>query len=272
MAYLRRRKKAFYLILTLFVFLVVSIVVLFLLAAWTMAPSFWKSQVATESAKPANNHFSFLVFGDSGSGSPEQKALAKLMAKEDFNFILHTGDLAYQSGSTAEIQANVLDIYKNLLQNHPFYPTIGNHDYGTANAQPYLDTWDLPRQTLNEADQERYYSFDIGNAHFISLDSNTPLNQTDEASNTDMFDWLRADLTKAKAKGAEWTIVYFHHPPFSSGKNHGEDKRVQEKLVPVFEEYGVDLVLGGHEHNYERTCRINLGKSGKTCTASKVGT
>ena len=271
MAYLARRKRAFYLILTFAVFFLVLVTILFALSTWTMAPSFWKTQVATKSAKPSREAFSFLVFGDSGVGSAEQRQLANLMGKEDFDFILHTGDLAYQAGTQAEIQTNVLEIYKNLFEKHPFYPTLGNHDYGTANAEPYLNTWALPAQALNDQDQKRYYSFDRGGGHFVSLDSNAPLEANDATSEKDMFDWLRSDLAKARAKQDEWLIVYFHHPPFSSGKNHGEDKRVQEKLVPIFEDYGVDLVLSGHEHNYERTCPINISKTGKTCTSSKEG-
>ncbi len=185
--------------------------------------------------------FSFLVFGDSGVGSNEQKQIATLLAAQKADLIIHTGDLAYYSGSYAEIQKNVLDIYGNLLVKSSFYPVLGNHDYQTNKGQPFVDTFDLPGN-------ERYYSFEYKDILFVALDTNDPL----EENLNKMFPWLESTLADSSSK---WRIVYFHHPPYSTGM-HGGDKKVQEKIVPILEKNNVDFVFSGHDHNYQRTCSI----------------
>ena len=201
--------------------------------------------------KKADDKLKFLVFGDSGSGSKEQKTLAALMTKEKTDVLLHTGDLAYERGSINEINDNVLAIYKDLFTNAAFYPVLGNHDYITENGKPFVDTFDLP-------ENERYYSFSLGKVLFIALDSNAPL---DEVPNK-MLPWLENTLAE-KAKQNTWVIVYFHHPPYSTGIIHGSDSRVEEKIVPILEKYSVDVVFNGHDHNYQRTCEILNGKCDK---------
>lgn len=199
----------------------------------------------------------FLVFGDSGNGSVSQRQLASEMEKTNATFFLHVGDIAYQRGTSDELKKYFADVYVNLLRSKRVYPSPGNHDYLTNNLAPYLAYFNPPKQALNNRDQGRYYSFDEGNIHFVSLDTNTPLNESNDNRKDDMIDWLEQDLAKTDK---EWKIVYFHHPPYSSGKEHGEDLRVQQKLVPIFEKYKVDLVFSGHEHNYERTCPLLGGK------------
>lgn len=200
----------------------------------------------------ASKNFNFLIFGDSGTGSDEQKQLASLMENQDADLIIHTGDLAYNRGSYEEIQKNVLDIYKELFAKSAFYPSLGNHDYGTEKGDPFIKTFQLPGN-------ERYYSFKYNDVLFIALDTNEPLNE----SPNEMLPWLQKTLENSNSK---WTIVYFHHPPFSSKGLHGEDKEVQERLVPILEKNKVDFVFSGHEHNYQRTCYIQNG----SCQGSGV--
>jgi hypothetical protein len=119
---------------------------------------------------------------------------------------------------------------------------------------PYLAAFDLPSNSLNKKDSERYYSFDEGNAHFIALDTNDPLIEVSEDKSDDMLDWLESDLERHK--NMMWKIVFFHHPPYTSGIEHGPDMRVRQHLVPIFDKYNVDIVFSGHEHNYERTCAL----------------
>lgn len=200
---------------------------------------------------------SFIVFGDSGTASHAQLDLANTMLNYNFDFMIHTGDIAYPSGTKNQLEKNFFDIYKKHLEKAPVYPAPGNHDYMTENLRPYLESFDLPRQALNEKDNERYYSFDVDNIHFVALDTNVPLYEISALRADDMADWLSKDL--AKNSDRTWKVVFFHHPPYSSGQIHGDDKLVQEILVPIFEKYSVDLVLSGHEHNYERTCKLLNG-------------
>jgi Calcineurin-like phosphoesterase len=127
---------------------------------------------------------------------------------------------------------------------------------------PYLDIFTLP--TKSEAGgvasgTEQYYSFDYGNIHVVSLDSH--LTARDELKRNAMRTWLRADL---EANSLDWTIVIFHHPPYSKGGNHDSDIiegnvidrpqiDMREEFTPLFEAHGVDVVYSGHSHSYERS-------------------
>lgn len=189
--------------------------------------------------------FNFLVFGDSGVGSLEQKQLAVQMTLQDVKLVLHTGDLAYNRGTYEEIQKNVLAIYPDLFTKAAFYPSLGNHDYATDNGEPFIKTFQLPGN-------ERYYSFEYNDVLFVALDTNEPLDKTEN----NMLVWLDKTLENSELI---WKAVYFHHPPYSSGIIHSSDKRVQEKIVPLLEKHKVDFAFSGHEHNYQRTCYIQTG-------------
>ncbi|MEM9074944.1 MAG: metallophosphoesterase, partial [Myxococcota bacterium] len=135
-----------------------------------------------------------------------------------------------------------------------------NHEDKTDRAQPYLDVYYLPEQAMRPEDQERYYSFDYGDIHFVSVDSNDGtlipigLDITGSIDN-DMLDWLAQDLAESDAT---WKIAFFHHPPFTSS-SRSANVTVRNFLLPILEEGGVDLVLAGHDHHYERTLPIREG-------------
>jgi predicted MPP superfamily phosphohydrolase len=206
---------------------------------------------------PSDGGFTFAAFGDSGSGTAAQYRVRDQMLnrQHDIDFFLHTGDLAYVMGAYDEFRRFFFEVYQELLSGHPLFPAMGNHEYNTDNGGPYLDLFDLPATTLDPQDAERYYSFDWGSAHFVALDSEDPLRRISDASDNDMGDWLEADLA---ADDHTWKIVIIHRPPYSSSPIHTETD-VREKLVPIFEAYGVDLVLAGHNHNYERTYPLRNG-------------
>jgi acid phosphatase type 7 len=195
------------------------------------------------------SRFTFIAFGDYGISSPSQARLRNQMLRDSFDFILTTGDNAYPDATYADFDARVFQVYRNVFSTGPVYTTIGNREYRTDGGAPYLDLFELPANVLRPADAERYYSFDYGNAHIVSLDSNAPLDDDDGAAADDMLDWLRTDLGQTMQR---WKIVTFHHPAYSAGAA-GLDPRVQAKLVPILEAYGVNLVLSGHDHNYQRS-------------------
>jgi hypothetical protein len=204
---------------------------------------------------PVNGGFTFISFGDSGIGSSEQYQVRDRMSEQQYDIILHTGDLDQTVGSYENLEKYHFAVYQEMTSDHPFFPTIGNHEYITDNGRPYLDLFDLPMVALDEQDMERYYSFDWGYAHFVSLDSEGPLYRISDSSDNDMADWLEADLA---ADDHIWKIAIVHRPPYSSSPRHPETD-VREKLAPIFEASGVDLVLSGHNHTYERTYPIRDG-------------
>jgi predicted phosphodiesterase len=189
----------------------------------------------------------FGVLGDSGTGSREQYAVADRLVALDPQLVLHTGDVVYPSGQASGYDPYFFKPYQALEQRAPIYPTLGNHDYATLRGQPYLDAFYLPHN--NPADTERYYSFDWGDAHFTALDFNT-------GPDPEQLAWLRQDLG---ATDKPWKFVFYHQAIYSSGL-HGHESWVlakQQLLAPIFEQYHVDVVFNGHDHDYERTRPIS---------------
>jgi hypothetical protein len=168
------------------------------------------------------------------------------------------GDHAYESGTDAEYQAGLFTPFAAFLRGHAPWTTRGNHDdLHEGEANDYYELFTLPAG--GEAGgvpsgTEAWYAFDHGDIHFVCLDS--------EASSRDpgspMLTWLAADLA---ATSSRWVIAFWHHPPYSKGSHDSDDDtrmtEMRENVMPILEEYGVDLVLGGHSHAYERSHLID---------------
>ena len=200
------------------------------------------------------------VIGDAGLAGPDtarvRDAYASYTGARGTDLWLMLGDNAYNEGTDDQYQRAVFEMYPALLPKVFLWPTIGNHEtYNsvTREPEPYLNIFHLP--TRGEAGgiasgTEKYYSFDYGNIHFLCLDSmSSPRGQTDP-----MLTWAEADLA---ANDKPWVIAFWHHPPYSKGSHdsdaEGELVEMREHAVRVLERHGVDLVLTGHSHNYERS-------------------
>jgi uncharacterized protein (TIGR03437 family) len=192
----------------------------------------------------------FLALGDSGLGGPEQLEIARRMSRESPDFLLHTGDIAYRNGTYQEFDTNHFRVYAPMMRQVPFFMCPGNHEYWTAGAVPYFALHSFPTDGVPEAERGQYYSFDWGNAHFISLDSNEALHQA-AVGRGGMLEWLEKDLRETRQL---WKIVFAHHPPYAStGRVDPLPVLVRDLVVPILERHGVQLMLAGHEHNYQRT-------------------
>ncbi|WP_420150288.1 metallophosphoesterase [Spirosoma sp.] len=211
----------------------------------------------------------FWVLGDFGSNNENQKkvyeAYRHVTATHPADLWLWLGDNAYSFGLEQEYQEYVFNVYPPTLRNTPIFPTPGNHDYADSYTNfniPYYKLFAFPEKGDSggvPSGKKSYFSADYGNVHLISLDSQA--NQDDgfrlyDTTSTQVK-WLKRDL---EANKLPWTIVIFHHPPYSKG-GHNSDTEVQlkllrENLTPILERYGVDLVLNGHSHGYERTYRL----------------
>lgn len=217
------------------------------------------------------------ALGDAGTANATARAVRDgYLAREDTGgtqAVLFLGDNAYPNGTDAEYQAAVFDTFHDVLRRAVSWSTFGNHDAGSSQAAtetgPYFDAFTLPRQ--GEAGgvpsgTEAYYSFDLANVHVVCLDSS----ESDRSASGRMATWLRADLA---ANRAEWTIAFFHHAPYSRG-THDSDvdpnmREMREQIVPILEAGGVDLVLAGHSHTYERSMFIS-GHYGPAATFSSA--
>jgi hypothetical protein len=205
---------------------------------------------------PAGGQMSFLVFGDSGAATPQQNALIqRMMAETGVAKVIHVGDLAYDSGTFAEFEANYFAANAGLMSRLPFFTTPGNHEYVTNNAAPFLAGHVAPASNVPAADLGRYYSYDWGDIHFASIDSNL---LPGEAS-ARMLSWLDNDLSATRKF---WKIVFLHHPAYPTGTHRGDPVcgLVQQLVNPVVEKHGVQLVLAGHEHGYERSFPISANQ------------
>lgn len=219
----------------------------------------------------------FWTIGDFGSGNALQRQVRDVFdsihSTQPVDFWLWLGDNAYNSGTESEYNRFVFDTtlgYGKLLRSLPFFAVPGNHDYysvsGTSDilqdVGPYYDVVVLPEKGgLGgfPSNTESFYSFDQGHVHFIAL--NSCKNSLIYQSNSPMLSWLREDL---KANQLPWTIVLVHNPPYTKG-SHDSDNLNDEKqsfgfrkyFLPLLDSFGVDLVLSGHSHGYERSYLIN---------------
>ncbi len=182
----------------------------------------------------------FVVFGDSGGSNGDQDAVRDQIGTVPMDLIIHTGDLAYGDGKLSQLEGTFFDVYADLLRSVPFFPNSGNHDYKTQAAAPYRQVFELPGNGSADT-HERWYSFDWGDVHFVALDT--------ERVGDQQIDWLEKDLA---SNSLTWTVAYLHRPPYSSGF-HGSSTGVRRAFSPLFEEYGVQVVFAGHDHDYERT-------------------
>jgi acid phosphatase type 7 len=212
----------------------------------------------TFSTPGGDSAFTFLAFADSGVGSPAQLQLASLMDQENAGLVLANGDLAYELGSFANIESNYFGVYSDLMARVPFFTSLGNHEYLTDSGYPSLAGRVLPQSGSPTANSGRYYSFDWGDVHFVALDSNAPLASA-TTGDSSMLTWLDNDL---RATRKFWRVVFFHHPGYATGVHQFEPPagQVRQYIVPILETYGVQLVLNGHEHNYQRTFPLLAGQ------------
>src|SRR5436190_23935940 len=219
------------------------------------------------------------VLGDAGTNSSSQRAVRD--AYYNFTGSRHTdlwlmlGDNAYSDGTDSEYQTAVFDMYPTMLRKSVLWPTFGNHDSHSADSSsqsgPYYDIFALPKS--GEAGgvasgTEAYYSFNYANIHFVCLDS-TDSNRSPSGA---MLTWLKSDLA---ANTQQWLIAFWHHPPYSKGSSDSDTDstlaQMRQYALPILEDYGVDLVLGGHSHSYERSYLLDkhYGKS-NTLTSSMI--
>ena len=151
--------------------------------------------------------------------------------------VFTTGDNAYPAGTYDEF-INCYDPAWGRFKDRTF-PSAGNHDYGTEGAAGYFRYFGAAAGNTGEG----YYSYELGDWHIIVLNSNLPV-----ASGSTQEQWLRADLA---AHPTTCTLAYWHHPLFSSGSLHGSNPDIKPIWQALYE-YHADVVLNGHEHNYER--------------------
>lgn len=171
-----------------------------------------------------------------------------------FDIWLALGDIAYRSGTNAQYQVALFEPFAEVLPNVAILPVYGNHD---ERRWTYFRIFDLPENAEAgglASGTENYYSVDYSNIHFVVLDSQ----DSGLAVNGKMAVWLKDDLAQ---NTKPWTVVAFHHPPYTKGSHDSDDdsdsggrmQEMRQNILPILENAGVDLVLSGHSHMYERS-------------------
>ena len=192
--------------------------------------------LVTAAAPGQEEPIRFVMLGDTGSGSAAQKAIARRIGSEQFDFLVFLGDLAYERGTAKQLQRYFFDIYRDYLPFAPVFPVMGNHDRVTRNGGPYLEAFVLPPP-------ERYYSFDWGDVHIVVLDTTGGWHEQTE--------WLKQDLS---ANRRRFTIAVGHHPMYT-GSIRGPHLALRQRFWSLLSFYRVNLVVMGHEHHYQRFAR-----------------
>lgn len=227
------------------------------------------------------------ALGDFGAGTTIESAVRDAYmtytGSTYTNLFIWLGDIAYENGTDAQFQSNVFGYFGSQFKHFPVMPALGNHEYNNVGYQsasalttnwPYFDNFNMP--TAAEAGgiasgSEKYYSYNYANIHFITLDSYGALNN----SSSPMYQWLNSDLA---ANTQRWTIVYFHHSPYTMGSHNSDTEAeliaMRQNIAPLLEQYHVDLVLNGHSHVNERSYLIkgHFGLANTFTPAMKVST
>jgi hypothetical protein len=261
--------------------------------------------------KPRGSAVRFVAFGDNSYGEVGQRAVAYWAYRARPDFVMNTGDNVYESGLDDEYQRYFFPVYNAdvaspgvgapLLRSVPFYTVIANHDvhakgpdghpvadfdrdpdalaYFTNLSLPLNGPEDPPQATPIAGDAARVadfrqcagerfprmtnYSFDYGDLHFLCLDSNVYVDPADAGWRS----YIERDLGSTEAR---WKFVVYHHPAFNVGEEHYSEQHMRV-LSPIFEAQGVDFVLSGHEHNYQRTCPLRFVPAGSAGAADRNG-
>lgn len=196
-------------------------------------------KLAPDAAQP----YRVAVYGDTRTQYDRHARVAQAIIGSAPDIVLHTGDLVDQGKNYSAWGQQFFTPAADLMVDTPIFPVLGNHEYNGSGAMWYYTFFSLPGN-------EQWYAFSYGCSRFIGLDTNA-----DFSPGSPQYTWLNNELQSSAYLSSTWQIVYFHHPPYTSGLHKGNEEPVADYLVPLFEQYGVDMVFAGHNHHYERSYR-----------------
>lgn len=227
------------------------------LIVFALPAALWAQRDVGRVAPPGPLHL--VAFGDFGTGKPSQREVAEAIARRNaeapFGLGITMGDNFYQCGVRGVRDRKWGERWESMYSELGirFYASLGNHDYGhppiiclfhPARVQAEIDYTQLSDSWRMPA---RYYTYTAGPARFIAIDT--------EGWSEKQLAWIKQTLAEdAGEPGIAWTIVYGHHPMFTSGV-HLNERRIgalRRELFPVLKAAGVDLYMAGHDHDLER--------------------
>ncbi|MCA8961506.1 MAG: metallophosphoesterase [Planctomycetes bacterium] len=224
----------------------------------------------TPSANPLDPVVTSLVaFGDSGAGTSKQIDIALRSLDRAPHAVLHTGDMFYGDEQTGQLEPYFYTPYRELMARTCMFPCMGNEDY----VHDFFIEDHFTLTGVGPGSSARYYSFDFGPAHVTVLDTQALIVDylqpatTGATADPSQIQWMCNDLQAAHDGGIPWQIVVCHVPPFNIGAHAIDEsgKLLRQLLAPYFTEFSVDLVLSGHDHNYQRSWPVIMNET-KDCT------
>ncbi|OGF50858.1 MAG: hypothetical protein A2231_12705 [Candidatus Firestonebacteria bacterium RIFOXYA2_FULL_40_8] len=220
----------------------------------------WNEGLMFNTEPEANEPFVFCAGADTKWFRKELMELLNMSLIWDPKFVIYPGD-AVTVG-----RRYMWDLWFDALtpfaSGIPVMPSTGNHELSgdpkSEDVKLYCDYNAVPEKSGTRL----YYSFDYGNVHFVSLETELSRGEYEQFKIGDeQIRWLQNDLAKTDKK---WKVVFCHSPLFSSGTSHGSDLKAREMLCPIFDKYKVNLVFGGDDHCYERSKSINISMANNT--------
>jgi len=177
-----------------------------------------------------------VVFGDTRTGHNIHRQIVDLIKQIKPSAVFHTGDLVSDGRFKSDWDTfNV--IAAPILAHSEFYPALGNHEH---QSQLYFDNFTLPGN-------EQWYSVEKNRTHFVILNSCIPI-----MPDSEQYKWLQSNLSEIN-DSIRFVVALFHHPPYSTGAHTEDEMGLRATLVPLFEQYGINMIFNGHDHDYERS-------------------
>jgi hypothetical protein len=219
---------------------------------WKGAPSSTEAYVAYDPSPTVH----LAVAGDIGDSGSRLDSTAAAMdgieQSDEYDALLLLGDNVYPAGDPAELENTVRQPFADVLDGPTeLWAILGNHDVKDGNGPPQMAALGMPG---------RWWSTTIGDdVLVVGLDSN-------QADDPEQLAFAKEVFSSSQEP---WKIVLIHHPPYSAGYQ-GSNLEVRETWTPIFEQYGVQLVLSGHDHDYQRN--VEMGGVTYVVTGGAAGT
>ena len=211
----------------------------------------WTNWLTFLTSPDDNQLFRIAVYGDTRTFPSDHSQVVRAIMYNNPEIVFHVGDLVENGRCLDEWGVQFFSPAAPLMGNITLFPVLGNHEYsmsGKCKTDPkmwYYDYFSLPGN-------EQWYALTYGNVRFIILDTND-----DFSHGSAQYKWLVNELESSEYNDSKWQFVFFHHPPYTSS-GHVGNEYVQNYLVTLFEQFDVDIVFSGHNHNYERSYKNGI--------------
>ena len=196
------------------------------------------NSVSDETVVDGKSEFDFVIAGDYGCDSKTRQTIDG-MEDEDPDLVFALGDLSEVKDSDC-----FFDIISNLDDDGRFKVALGDDDTGSTRYGDYIRHFDL---------ENPFYSFDYQNVHFLAMSTGKG-SVIPYVNGSEQYQFIQDDLNKAANNtNIDWIIVYGYRPFYTSPTLHPANEILRETYPPLFEKYGVDMVITSHNHNYQRS-------------------